>query len=738
MERSAERPLRRWLREHAFFLVALTIGAAVTLPAMWIPEQLHAQDHPAHAGMIAAVAGLFSGDSPFDDYYVFVPDISTYLVFYVVAALLSKLIGIEPALRVLYSLYVVGTPAATAYLLHALGRSPWPALLLFGVVYNLTFYMGFGSFLLGIPLAIWALAALVRALTRDQPSPTDPRGRRVLIELCVASTLAFFTHALAYFAFALVAGPLVLLELRKRRLRMWALAIVAMVPSAASCLMWMYDVRYGDLYSRLGGSSAFMLGQGDFMHDFPRRIDRYYAVPMWLAEAWNGDEDMFLVRLWGNVVWLTVIAAIGGAIVELWLERRRLRANVEGRPPVPALPLRTKIERIVTQEVRALLVFGLLQVPYWTLPEWAASTWLIYNRMVLFSLIGALVLLPRGFSRQWVNALVAIPALVIAGRIAFTHIHKHALAARETAGFDELIAQAKPGQRVYGLLYNTGSDVYSFPDPYAHYPAYYMAERGGFYSYTFVVNPSVPLRPRRIGTEPIVGHWAQLGVRYDLYGDFADYFVVHGPEQFVDVYLRPPPGVLRRVGGTKSGWSLWENTGPRRLGVYSFFEQIHRAHVSLLDPEHETVERCGSYLSGRHQCGKVEWRYVGPIQTELAGVSVNCLWAHPADGRRLAIEYDDVPAEGNAIRGFAGVVDDGQFVGGSDVRLDVRVDGRIAGGISTGANPGYQTFHVEVPPASAPRHVTFEVTADSEARRHFCFYATLFESVPEPAARAED
>ncbi|HJL27654.1 MAG TPA: hypothetical protein RMI62_01090, partial [Polyangiaceae bacterium LLY-WYZ-15_(1-7)] len=661
------------------FWAAWAFGALCVAIPLFTPLRLPLLDYPQHAAMVSVLAHHGDPARGFDLYYELHPQISTYLGFYLGGALLGKIVGVDVALRLLLALYVAGTPLALAHLLRVLGRSPWPALLAFGAVWSWPLYLGFGAYVMAVPLALWTLAALFR-LGDLEGAPARRVG-----EVVLASSLLFFTHALAYGVALLVAGVAAALFHHWRRWRRLVRLFLALVPSLACFGIWFGSSFVTDQADRLGAATATVHAQSGGELEMRSLEEKWIGLPQWFNEAFHDDADQQLRLGFAAVLGWLLLAGLVGLV---------LRWRREGRPAVPW---------------RAWLVGLLLAGLYWGAPMSAANIWAISPRMVILGICGLALLLPLAVApsaKPWLPLLVHAPALALAAWTGWVVHEKLTSVDEEAEDLATVLEAAEPGRRLYGMVYASRADALSHA-VFLHYPAYYMVERGGLVGFTFINSSTIPLSLRTLGSSPYPGRrgeWEHRRFRYDLYGDFYDYFLT-----------RRGGNLAARIGAGEGieevaeagAWSLWRNTAPRRTVVYSFRENVHRAAAYEGAPGGER-EACAPWDGERLECPHAEWTWVGPTEGELGRVRMPCTWTHPLpDGRPLDVVFENVPPEGRRVAGFAGVLDAAAARGGPDVRLALRVDGRPVDAIEAGAEPGYATFAWTIPPSDAPRRVTF-------------------------------
>lgn len=701
--------MESWDDEAGWWLpLAWVIGAVVTVIPLWTPVHLPFLDWPQHAAMVAVIAEYSSPERGFDLYYLLEPQISTYLTFYAGSAMLAKLVGVDAAMRVMTSVALVATPLATMSLLDALGRSRWPGLLMFAPAWSWPLYQGFTPYVLAVPLAIWTIAALIRLGDRDPGEPLRPR----VVEVVAASTLAFLTHALAYGVALAVAGVALAVFHHWRRWRRLLVALAALAPSLALMGYWLLRQWLSPVAEQSGALMATVHGQSDGLfepHPLARKLP---DLTTFFNEAFRDDTDASIAGYW---VYALLAAALAGAIAHGLRLRRR-------RPPLRAV--------VAAFPWRAGLVALALVALYFVTPMSAANVYTLSPRMVLLGCAGLTLLVPRLFGRPLLDLLALAPALGLAGYVGYVNHEKLGSVDEDARDLQRVLAAAPPRQRLYGLAYSVGAPELS-QAVHLHAGAYYMVYRGGLTGFTFVHGPTVPVRLKVLGQGPYPGRrgeWEHDRFRFELYGHFYDLFLTRGGGGHLPARLGAPMDALELV-ASEGQYALWRNTRPRRRLVRSFGETLHHATARVTG---ERSEACEAWDGQGLACPGGDWMKVAPSEQAFAGRRALCVWAHPpASGRVLEITFENVPAEGDAIVGYAGVADSGQRAPGPDVRLEVAVDGRSVGEVEVGARGGLQTFDLplfdfSVADTSGARRVVFKISAPDDGARHFCFGASLF------------
>ncbi len=493
-------------------LAFLAFAVASVVP-LWHVRYAPLQDLPQH---LAAVRVLFDYDAAgfgFRHFFELQPWRTQYLAYYAVVGILSRVVDLEVANRLVLTACMIGTPYALRGLLATLGRDGRLAFLALPLVYNAHLILGFFNFLAAIPLAFWGIALAVK-------QRRAPRRARAL-GLAALAVACFYTHVVP---FALMGLGVALVSVG-REVRGTLLRLVPLVPAALAALVWGVTSPAGR--ATWAASRGAEHGPAPEFTPWRRALDE---TPMWLTDVWQDAWGLRLLVAWGAVLGFALLVAP-------WL----------GRAPGAPDALARSLGR------RLALLAPLSVALYFVAPTGYDWIWPIAPRFPLLALLCAVLLIPS-LGRASGHAVVLSAALL--GAVHF-HFAGRAFARYErddVGDFDAALAQIPPGQRVAGLVFARGSRHVRY-SPFLHYVAYYQARKGGAVMFTFADFPQSPFRFREQARPPRVPpRWEWLPHEVDPVRDLAWYDWV---------LVRGGPGRIARESGAwrlawrGRQWSVW-------------------------------------------------------------------------------------------------------------------------------------------------------------------------------------
>ncbi len=415
-----------------------------------------------------------------------------YLAYYGAVYLLSFVLGVGFANKLLLCAALVSLPWMLGLLLKALGKDPRLGLFAFGLTYNAHLILGFLNFVAALPLMFWGLHTAVQF----RRAPSRKRGALLAFLLL----LCFYTHVVP-FAFLGLGSALVLLgdSLQVSLRRLWVF-----VPAGLGCVSWLFLTPAGSSTLAAAGGAAGKRGA-----QFASISQALRELPMWLTDVLSSERDEQLFVAW---LVLLLLACVLGA-----------RANAQATAPSAA----------TARDSELLWRLGLLcpiaVLGYFLAPTGYDWIWPISARFPLIALLFACLLLPdlRGRSSQALFAAVSLVAL-----LGFVEVSRafSAFERDEVGDLAEALEVIPPGQRVAGLMFERGSQHVKF-SPFIHGVAYYQAQKGGAVMFTFADFPQSPFRFRDDNRPPRVApRWEWQPERVDPARDLAwyDYVLVRG------------------------------------------------------------------------------------------------------------------------------------------------------------------------------------------------------------------
>jgi hypothetical protein len=474
-----------------FVVLALLASAPV-----WIVRYPPLQDLPDHLATIRVVHSLHDPAFGFGDLTVSFRE-TPYMAYYVLADLLSYVLGVRGANVLLMSASLAGTPLAMWAFLRATGRDPRAALLVIPLLYNVLWMLGLLPFMFGVTLLFVAL--WLAAIHIERPS------RGTALGFGGVALLLLLTHLLPFALFGL--GLLTLLPWTD--LRRAARAALPVAPALALLAWYTVFSRTGEVL-REGASSPAPPPAAIFGRAY------FWSTDILVGSA---DEWCFIALV------LLLLAAFG------------LGATRE--PP--------RLGRLF------FLVPMACFLAMFVTPDGRGSIMLLSQRFPSLFLITMVPCVPwprgerlaRGFTAA--AGAIAVAAVVVVSA-SFVQIE-----AKELGEFDEALAAMPPRKHVVGLVYDAASKVVR-SSAFIQFVSYYQLEKGGVVAYSSFGkehNPVgfVPGREPPTGAPPRLDLLPGNVTIAQLYPYF-DYVLVRGDG------FHPPPGTYH-LAWQGVRWAVW-------------------------------------------------------------------------------------------------------------------------------------------------------------------------------------
>jgi hypothetical protein len=288
-----------------FWLLFVLLTVAYIVP-IWQVDIFPSTDLYGHMAVVSVVKHLGTAQHFFRDYFMWgiFPYPNTF--FYVVTALLSVVMDIFTATRVMLSLYVVMFPLCFYIFLRGFGRSRWLALFGFLAIYDLSFLSGYIDYAFSVPWLFLGLAS-------SESYARQPSQRGFWLTAGIA-ILLFFTHVQSFAIYCVLAAVLMVLHGRWQiettwqqmiwreglvLLRRWA----TLLPALLFFLPWF--VRHFVLQRTISGRQYWPTLSTVRVH-FDSWEKKFTVLYDHSFNIFRGDEDMIALVL------ILLVAAIRG------------------------------------------------------------------------------------------------------------------------------------------------------------------------------------------------------------------------------------------------------------------------------------------------------------------------------------------------------------------------------------------------------------------------------------------
>jgi hypothetical protein len=437
-------------------------------------------DLPQHAAQIAALREMLSGHWAFQSLFD-LRWLTPYWFGYLAVFVLSPLVGIVLATKLVVAVAVCALPAAAARLRQASGGDPHWDWLFLPLPFGFAYEWGFLNFIVAAPLGLLFLARVVRC----GPAMT----RRDAVALALWANALFFLHVLVLVFFGTVAGLMLLARAGTRRARLVrVLPLVSVLPVV---LVWLV---YAILHPQ----------------------DAQRKMPLVSFEMWGLG--------WRRLA-------------------EFLPALISQSPSAPAFALPAVVALLLPWALGARLSAWSRRLPFafyllWMLlgPDYLLRNSFTYNRFNMVGLPLYLLAIETApglglgaLRRRLCPVLVAVLPL---GLLLLQVVRTVAFQRDEVRGFDEILAKMAPGKRALTFAELPYSRYFDAP-VFAHFPSWYQATKAGLVDYSFSNFAVVPVRYKP-GVHPFTGRSfskAPREVRRKLLLDKEyDYFVVRAPD----------------------------------------------------------------------------------------------------------------------------------------------------------------------------------------------------------------
>jgi len=483
------------LDNNRLFLVAL----ALTITPLWLVSYLPMVDLPQHAAQITSLQELWAGNPVFDKEFEinwFTPYVVTYVLFFV----LSTIVSVPLASKLLVTVAVISIPLMTGALLRELGgdvRLRWLAIP--GAI-SFAFYWGFLSFMCAVPLGMFFV---LRTIQYER----DPGVRNGSI-LAVLSVTLFFTHVLVLGVASLISLAY-LVAARYRHPKALVFLSIPYMAALPVIFVWGMLTYSGETHVQ---NAPLIFGE------ISQRLFYFLTAPT--------GVDFF------RPVPTTIVALI------LYLSPILIGAEP-------------------TRDPRRWAMFGTVLIVFLIFPSNAFRTAFLFERFGIFLLPFWVMVWDRpGQVRKYVD-LIPMTAVVL---IASLNIMRFSAFNVEVSHFDRVVKTIDEGSRVAFVVGKRSSMHFYFP-VYLHHGVWAQSTRKSVVDFNFSYFYPTVVRFRQ-GRQTGINEqfsWYPFNFSWEEYGgDAYDYFLFHADQDLSAELFRERSAMLPQI--AQSGrWWLYRN-----------------------------------------------------------------------------------------------------------------------------------------------------------------------------------
>ena len=487
------------------FLVCLFLLAFVSLWPIWCVRFLPMQDYPQHLFISKILATYNEPAYDWHTYYTVDLRPTPYSLSYIFKNLLVRVVGLETAGRIYFSLYV-GFTALLVVLLrkrHGTAGEPWALLLLFPFLFNQIYYMGFENYLISIPILFLCIEHLDRFADRKISSKSITIHSLLLFSLFAAHPYTL----LVYIVFCLTTASIRLPD----REAFWR----AVAPATILCAIFI--AWYLNFSTKLNPASYDNYGLGWWTL---KGTLLYYLLPFTGMRITEGVNWMVMTT------WTLLFAVI---LFEGIQRKERF-----------SLPVK---------EVR---LFLLTLIGYIGLPFGAGYSSYFNLRLAPISY----VLLCMILSRIPLKRSQGIILTVLAAFLVVSSLSLGRAVSSETEEILPVLKKMEPNSLILPLLFDASSselDPLFFYQFHSHDHDYYHVLVGGGANPLFVRNPIMPAQFQKYASLPFPATpgkftWESHGVNYR-------YILTRGASLDFTGHLQKESRLVLRSGK----WTLFEH-----------------------------------------------------------------------------------------------------------------------------------------------------------------------------------
>lgn len=489
-----------------FYISALAMTLACLWP-IWYYRFLPMQDYPQHLFLAHVIASYDNPGFNWSQYYDVKLRLGPYSLEYWLMRALGALTGIETAGKLYLSLYVLlmGLLVIRAGGRLPPGHTPWALLLVFPLVFNQTYFLGFQNYLLSLPLLFLALLDLDDLVVEPIAWKSATRHGLILVTL-------FLCHPFTTLVYVVLATANALYRSENHGVRMaWPIGATITVFA-----VWAIMQR----------EAPTSLQHGE-----------------WKTWWWNfeGLWKFFVMMFTG----MRINGGVNVAVTLIWIALAVVFATAINRTHVSVI-LRSR-----NMAWFMLSALGYLILPYW------------FGYYAFFNLrLAPVVMLAIALwlSEARITPSAGYTTAVLCATLVVFSIQIHGKASRETEEILHVLNKMEPNALVLPMYLDSNTRVLDpeyFYEMHSHDHSYYHVLVGGGANPFLFPNPMLPVQYRagvrlpapNLKDTVVNFDWEDIHRRYR-------YILVRGDEpELLMRYLVQSTRVVAHSGS----WSLFEN-----------------------------------------------------------------------------------------------------------------------------------------------------------------------------------
>ena len=443
------------------------VGLLISVTPLWLAHYLPGVDLPGHAAQAVALVEIWRENPLFTEHFR-VNLLTPYLAGTTLLALLSFVMPIEIAVKVVVSAVVVATPILGGKILDAIGGDSRWRWLIIPSTYSFAFHWGLFPYVAAVPLGL----VLILLTVKLHRLP----GIGLSLFIAAYSLFLFFSH------------------------------ILVLCFSSMLALAWLAGCNYRQ----------------------PKRLAALcipYTVTLPLIFAW-------LYTTLNSGTYMTDKVIVTGSFLKHLLDITVQSTGLDGTffgisacliIFIVVLPFASRMKLTRRPEKWAMAACGI--AAFMLFPSYGMGTAFLYERFGLYLPILWFVLwekTPADTPRWHWLGIVAVFIWAIGNMLRFSTFNI------ETRGFDGLMAEMEPAKRMLSIMADKNSSQFTAPI-LLHVPSWYQAKQHGIVDYNFGMFYGTMVQFKTDKRPPDTGMLSWIPDSFDWQeyrGDDYDYFVI--------------------------------------------------------------------------------------------------------------------------------------------------------------------------------------------------------------------